>query len=159
MSVDRSQPDDLRSALEAAGWRCTRQRQAIYDQLARMAEHHSHPTADEVYHAVRPDVPSLSLATVYKGLEALVASGLVTKLATDDGSARYDARSEPHYHLRCLRSGEVQDLPTRFDPELVAKLDPELGRDLDARGFRVTGYRLELVGYFDEAGDPIREAP
>lgn len=124
-----------------------------------MADHHGHPTADEVYHAVRPQVPSISLATVYKGLEALVASGLVTKLATDDGSARYDARSEHHYHLRCLRSGVVQDLPTRFDPDLVDKLDPDLGRDLDARGFRVTGYRLELVGYFDGPAKPGRDAP
>ena len=123
-----------------------------------MADHHGHPTADEVYHAVRPEVPSISLATVYKGLEALVASGLVTKLAADDGSARYDARSEHHYHLRCLRSGAVQDLSTPFDPDLVAKLDPDLGRDLDARGFRVTGYRLELVGYFDEAGGPSGDA-
>lgn len=159
MPADHPGPDALRSALEAAGWRCTRQRQAIYDQLARMADHHGHPTADEVYHAVRPQVPSISLATVYKGLEALVASGLVTKLATDDGSARYDARSEHHYHLRCLRSGVVQDLPTRFDPDLVDKLDPDLGRDLDARGFRVTGYRLELVGYFDGPAKPGRDAP
>jgi Fur family transcriptional regulator, peroxide stress response regulator len=150
MPAARPEPDALRSALEAAGWRCTRQRAAIYDHLARMADRHGHPTAEEVYQAVRTDVPSISLATVYKGLEALVASGLVTKLPTGDGSARYDARCDDHYHLRCLRSGEVQDLPTRFDPDLVAKLDPDLGRDLDARGFRVTGYRLELVGFFDD---------
>lgn len=124
-----------------------------------MADRHGHPTAEEVYQAVRPEVPSISLATVYKGLEALVASRLVTKLATDDGSARYDARSENHYHLRCLRSGEVQDLPTPFDPDLVVKLDPDLGRDLDARGFRLTGYRLELVGYFDEADVPTGGSP
>jgi Fur family peroxide stress response transcriptional regulator len=148
MSSARAESDSPREALEAAGWRCTRQRLAVYHELARSAAEHTHPTAEDVYQAVRVTIPSISLATVYKALEALVASGLVTKLSAGDGSARYDARAEDHYHLRCLRTGEVQDLPTSFDPELIAKLDPDLGRSLRERGFQVTGYRLELVGYF-----------
>jgi len=43
----------------------------------------------------------------------------------------------------------VYDLPTRFDPTLVSKLDPHLEEDLERQGFRVTGYRLELIGYRD----------
>ena len=147
-------PAGLRAALEASGWRYTAQRAAVYAHLCR-AEHH--PTAEEVYQGVKPAIPRISLATVYKALEALVASGLATKLAAGDGSARYDARSDGHYHLRCLRSGAVQDLATPYDPDLIEKLDPDLTRDLQLRGFRVTGYRLELVGYFDEAaGAPAR---
>ena len=38
-------------------------------------------------------------------------------------------------------------MPTRFDPDLIAKLDPRLHDDLSRQGFQVTGYRLELVGY------------
>lgn len=139
-------PRALRESLEAAGWRYTPQRQAVYDQLCRAVHH---PTAEEVYQGVRGDIPNISLATVYKALETLVASGLAAKLAAGDGSARYDARRDHHYHLRCLRSGAVQDLPTAFDPELIAKLDPELTDRLAERGFRVTGYRLELVGFFE----------
>ena len=141
-------PAGLRAALEAAGWRCTPQRAAVYAHLTH-AEHH--PTAEEVYHGVKATIPKISLATVYKALEALVASGLAAKLTAGDGSARYDARSDHHYHLRCLRSGAVQDLATPFDPALIDKLDPNLMHDLECKGFRVTGYRLELVGYFDPA--------
>lgn len=128
---------------------------AVFDQLTRAAESHAHPTAEDVYQCVRLELPSISLATVYKALEVLVSSGLVTKLPAGDvnGSARYDARSESHYHLRCLKTGAVQDLPTPFDRELIAKLDPDLGRSLRDRGFQLTGYRLELVGYF---ADPDR---
>jgi Fe2+ or Zn2+ uptake regulation protein len=146
-------PAGLRDALEAAGWRCTPQRAAVYAQLSNAQDH---PTAEEVYHGVKPTVPRISLATVYKALEALVASGLATKLTGGDGSARYDARGDHHYHLRCLRSGAVQDLATPFDPDLISKLDPNLIRDLERKGFRVTGYRLELVGYLDpqSAADP-----
>ena len=145
-------PDGVRAALEAAGWRCTSQRLAVYDHLAR-APHH--PTAEDVYRGVRTAIPKISLATVYKALEALVASGLATKLAAGDGSARYDARSDHHYHVRCLRSGAVRDLPTPFDPDLIAKLDPHLAESLRGQGFQVTGYRLELLGYFDGAAAPV----
>jgi Fur family peroxide stress response transcriptional regulator len=139
-------PVALHEALEAAGWRCTPQRLAVYDQLAR-AEHH--PSAEDVYQGVKSTIPSISLATVYKALEALVASGLATKITGGDGSARYDARSDRHYHLRCLRSGAVCDLPTEFDPDLITKLDPGLPERLAEQGFKVTGYRLELVGFFE----------
>lgn len=140
--------DGLAFALESAGWRCTAQRLAVYDYLAR-AEHH--PTAEDVYHAVKRGIPKISLATVYKALDALVASGLATKLTAGDGSARFDARRDHHYHVRCLRSGAVHDLPTPFDPKLIDKLDPNLTQSLEEQGFRVTGYRLELVGYFDRS--------
>lgn len=144
-------PADLRATLEAAGCRWTRQRQSIYDFLVRSEPHH--PTAEEVFHAVQGELPKLSLATVYKALETLEAAGLVTRLAAvGDGPARFDARREPHYHLRCLKTGRVDDLPTPFDPALIARLDPELDRRLGERGFRVTGYRLELVGYYEPDG-------
>jgi Fe2+ or Zn2+ uptake regulation protein len=138
---------DLKSSLEAAGWRLTRQRSAVYDHL-RESDHH--PTAEDVYRKVKGTLPTISLATVYKALDALVDSGLATRLVAANGSARYDARGDHHYHLRCLRSGVVEDVPTPFDPDLIAKIDPELGPKLLEKGFRVTGYRLELVGYYDE---------
>ena len=151
-------PSDLRATLEAAGWRMTRQRAAVYDHL-RQADHH--PTAEEVYRGVKATLPSISLATVYKALETLVDSGLATKLVASNGSARYDARGDHHYHLRCLRSGVVEDVPTAFDPDLIAKIDPDLGPRLAGKGFRVTGYRLELVGYYEEpdADGPGDAAP
>ena len=146
---------ELRATLEAAGRRLTRQRAAVYDQLCR-ADHH--PTAEDVYRRVKATIPSISLATVYKALEALVESGLAAKLLAANGSARYDARSDHHYHLRCLRSGVVEDVPTAFDPDLIAKIDPGLGSKLESKGFHVTGYRLELVGYFEPTG-PEAEGP
>jgi Fe2+ or Zn2+ uptake regulation protein len=139
----------LRNALENAGLRSTPQRLAVYDILVQ-APHH--PTAEDVYQAVRLTIPRISLATVYKSLEALVAVGVVTKLTAGVGAtrARYDARRDLHYHFRCLRTGMVRDLPTGFDPDLVAKLDPGLADYLNRQGLQVTGYRLELMGYQDE---------
>jgi Fe2+ or Zn2+ uptake regulation protein len=139
-------PEALRVILEEAGLRCTPQRLAVYDHLSRAGHH---PTAEEVYQAVRAAIPRISLATVYKALETLVAAGVATKLTAGAGQtrARFDARRDHHYHFRCLRTGVVHDLPTPFDPDLLAKLDPRLAEDLSRQGFQVTGYRLELVGY------------
>jgi Fe2+ or Zn2+ uptake regulation protein len=136
----------IRLILEKAGLRCTQQRLAVYDQLCQAS---NHPTAEQVFQSVRSRVPRISLATVYKALEALVAIGAATKLTAGVGenSARYDARRGLHYHFRCLRTGTVCDLPTNFDPELITKLDPELSEYLKRNGFEVTGYHLELVGY------------
>ena|SRR5438067_1474388 len=154
MSHAESKPDahpaaeiDLRHALEQGGWRYTRQRAAVYDYL-RSA--HSHPSAEEVYLAVRHTIPNISLATVYKALEALVDSGVVNKLPNTDGPARYDCHCDAHYHLRCLKSGEVRDLPTPFDRELLHKIDPKLVESLRAQGFEVTDYRLEILGHFKD---------
>jgi len=138
--------EEIRLALETAGCRCTAQRLAVYDELSA-ATHH--PTAEEVYQGARRTIPKISLATVYKALETLVACDLATKLIAVDGSARYDARSERHYHLRCLRSGAVRDLPTPYDPDLIEKLDPDLTQRLRSEGFNVVGYRLELVGFYE----------
>jgi Fe2+ or Zn2+ uptake regulation protein len=141
--------ESLRRSLESAGLRCTPQRFAVYDRLCRIP---FHPTAEDVFQAVRHDIPRISLATVYKALEALVDIGAATRLTAEGatGSARYDPRSEAHYHFRCLRTGSVHDLSTPFDPDLLSKLDPQLAQRLQEQGYHVTGYRLELVGYSEQ---------
>src|SRR5690349_17050674 len=63
----------LREALEANGQRFTDQRAAVYRFLLGTT---AHPTADEVFTAVRADIADISLATVYKALETLVSCNL-----------------------------------------------------------------------------------
>jgi Fe2+ or Zn2+ uptake regulation protein len=137
----------LREALEKSGWRFTRQRAAVYEYLCAAQRH---PTAEDVYLAVQRQIPHISLATVYKALEALVDAGLVAKVVGENGPARYDCRREDHYHFRCVKSGKVHDLPTVFDPRLLDKLDPNLVAELRRLGFHVTNYRLEVLGYYEK---------
>jgi len=126
----------LREVLEANGQRYTEQRAAVYQYLLGTV---SHPTADEVFTAVRASIPDISLATVYKALETLVGCGLAQKLTYGDGSARYDGRTDPHHHARCLVCGCVLDVSGRLAEGALA----EVGA---VPGFSVEGYRLELVG-------------
>ncbi len=135
-------PDEvLRDALESKGQRFTEQRAAVYRFLASTDKH---PTADEVFLAVRSEVPVISLATVYKSLETLVGCGLAVKLAYGDGSARYDGRTDPHHHARCVRCSRIFDILGHLPPESLSELQ---NRTSD---FQVTGYRLELTGFCRE---------
>src|SRR5262249_33300472 len=136
---------ELRAALERAGWRYTRQRAAVYAYL-RSVDHH--PTAEQVFAAVRREIEHISLATVYKALEALVDVGLAARLPDPGGPVRSDGRAEAPYPLRCERTGHVRALELPYDPRLVDKLAPELVEALRAQGFEVTGHRLEVVGHF-----------
>jgi Fe2+ or Zn2+ uptake regulation protein len=135
--VEQRTEELLREALEANGQRFTEQRASVYRYLCSTD---AHPTADDVFTFVRREIPDISLATVYKSLEALVGCSLAIKLTYGDGSARYDARTDPHHHARCVKCGAVSDVPGRLDArafESVSAVD----------GFAVEGYRLELVGY------------
>lgn len=138
----------LRQALEANGQRFTEQRAAVFRYLSHTDVH---PTADDVFLAVRQDLPGISLATVYKSLETLVGCGLAVKLSYADDAARYDGRTDPHHHARCIACLRVLDLPGD-----LSRLEIETLRDR-AQGFTVTGYRLELSGYCHDcvpAGSP-----
>lgn len=128
---------ELRQALEQGGHRFTTQRAAVYEMLAGTT---MHPTADDVFTAVRERVPDISLATVYKALEAFVSCGVARKLTMSAGPARYDSRTDEHEHVRCLGCGRVQDIEKRQPEEWLSALG-------SGTSFAVVGYRLELVGY------------
>lgn len=133
----KTQNENLRQRLEAAGNHLTVQRICVHEYLQRV-DHH--PTAEEVYLAVKKELPKISLATVYKNLEALVQCGAVSRWSYGDAAARYDIRTDHHYHTRCLICGDVRDLDAGANPQILTEIKP-------AAGFVVADYRLELVGY------------
>jgi Fe2+ or Zn2+ uptake regulation protein len=132
----RPAPRALRGALHRAGRRATGQRQVVYEYLSAVRHH---PTADEVHRAVRRRLPRVSLATIYNALEAFVRSGLASKLAYGDGAARYDIRTDPHSHARCLRCGRVVDVDAVPAAAWLRRVRP--------RDFTPLGFRFELIGH------------
>ena len=67
--------------------RNTVQQRIIAEQLQQLG---SHPTADDVYRAVRQQLPSVSKATVYRTLNKLVAVGEATCVVAGTGAERFD---------------------------------------------------------------------
>ena len=91
----------------AAGLKVTHQRSAIFHVLAATERH---PSPEEVYAAVRSELPSISLATVYKVLDLFHRHGFLRKVSTERQAARYDANLGPHQHLVCDGCGRIQDV-------------------------------------------------
>lgn len=87
------------------GKRYSRQRELIYQQLMATDQH---PTAEMIYHWLKPENPSLSLGTVYRNLNLLADEGIITRMPFP--VERYDANTEPHPHFRCRVCGGVYDL-------------------------------------------------
>jgi Fur family ferric uptake transcriptional regulator len=114
----------------------TRQRRTILEELRKV---NSHPPADEVYKLVRRRLPRISLGTVYRNLETLSGRGLIRKLELGGSQRRFDGHIKNHYHVRCVRCGDVEDVPV----EPVAELEGLLHGVSD---YKVIGHRLEFVG-------------
>lgn len=97
----------------ARGLAVTEQRRAIFAALAQSREH---PSAEQIHRAVRARMPNVSLATIYKNLEALSAIGAVSDVNPLHEHGRYEAAlpgtgaGSPHHHLVCVRCRRVVDL-------------------------------------------------
>jgi Fur family peroxide stress response transcriptional regulator len=57
--------------------RVTKQREAI---LRMLINTRSHPSADQIYDAVRKEIPNISKGTVYRNLQVLREDGAILEL-------------------------------------------------------------------------------
>ena len=92
------------------------QREQIYQAVYASREH---PTAEMVYQWLKPEMPKLSLGTVYRHLRQMAAEGRLLELAGP--VARFDANTMPHTHFHCECCGGVLDLEIPYDSGLDAK--------------------------------------
>lgn len=113
-----------------------------------------HPTAGDLYDAVRLLRPRIGRATVYRALQRLEAAGLAIQVSRDSLGRRYDARVERHDHCVCSGCGRVLDvaLPLTVPPTAFEQL-----AEIAARcGFAASTFELRLYGRCAEcqAADP-----
>ena len=122
--------------LQGAGLRLTPQRLAI----AREVLVQDHPTAAEVYEAVRDRFPTMGLATVYATLNVMVERGLLRPLAFES-AVRFDANVTPHANLICTACGRITDYDGCDDVLLLLR-----DRAASDAGFALEQHRLDLYG-------------
>ena len=72
---------------------------------------HNHPAAEWVYAQLKPSIPDLSLATVYRNLGQFRKDGTIQVIGNVDGEERYDGDTSPHSHFICRSCGKGADLP------------------------------------------------
>lgn len=100
--------------------RFSMQREQIFQAVCASKEH---PTAQMVYDSLRPELPPLSLGTVYRNLHQMAREGRLEEL--DGQVARFDAVLRPHTHIRCSRCGQMADAAVPYDPSMDRTAAPE----------------------------------
>ena len=84
-----------------------RKRNAILAYLQSTTEH---PSAEMVFAGLKPEIPDLSLGTVYRNLSLFRKQGLANCVATVGGVERFDGNTDPHVHFICNECNAVIDL-------------------------------------------------
>jgi len=116
------------------GFKLTPQRIAILDYLKG---NRAHPSAEDVYRAVRRRFATMSFATVYNTLETLKRIGMVVELTGDPEKKRFDPDSSPHHHLICTGCRKIVDVHVEYRLPVA---------DRDRSGFDITGNHIEFLG-------------
>lgn len=70
----------------------------------------THPDAKWIYNEVRKIIPDISLGTVYRNINELIALGQVRRVSADGAADRFDADKGDHAHLVCVQCGTITDI-------------------------------------------------
>ena len=107
-----------------------------------------HPSADEVWTAVRERFPMVSRATVYNTLNLFVEKGLLRQCTLTEGRTVFDSNTGRHHHFIDEETGEIHDVP--WDALTVSRID-------DIAGVEVQSYQVVMRG--KRTGRPATPSP
>jgi Fur family transcriptional regulator, ferric uptake regulator len=126
------------SALKQAGMKATPKRLAI---LAMLEEESGYTSPEEVWKRLRDSFDRLGLPTIYRNLEELAQSGVITKVIHPNRQLYYYFCSNPehHHHFVCLSCRNVEDIPSCG----IEALEREVTR---RNGGQVLSHILQLNG-------------
>lgn len=97
---------NIEDLLRSHGLRATAQRLLICGEILDAG----HIDIDTLYMRLKRKITSLSLATVYKNIHAMIEAGIVTELGIEGKKTLYEINIEPHIHHICENCGKVEDL-------------------------------------------------
>ena len=118
-----------------------RKRDAI---LTCLRQTDTHPSADWVYAQLKPQIPDLSLGTVYRNLNLFKEQGKIVSLGTVKGVERFDGNTAPHVHYICEGCGCVLDLEGIAVPqELQSAVAAATGGQVNGCQLTFTGVCME----------------
>lgn len=127
---------DFRELCREHGLAATHQREIIYRAVV---ERPGHLSPEEIYENVRRQIPSISLATVYKNIKTFVTAGLLLQVSPHHSSLRIESNHAPHHHLFCTRCNTILDI------EAGALGSLQVPRKLPD-GFRMQSVSIEIHG-------------
>jgi Fe2+ or Zn2+ uptake regulation protein len=132
--------------LRAHGLKMTRARELVFREI--MSSPGVHPNADEVHRRLRAKRREVGLATIYRTLNLLVRSGLVSAVDLGESHSHFEpeGKASAHGHLICLSCGRVQEFSQTGIQEALSGIARDKGYRLDKFSLQVFGFCRECEG-------------
>lgn len=108
--------------------------------LACLRQSKAHPSAETLFTMLKPQIPDLSMGTVYRNLNLFKEQGLAISVATVRGVERFDGNTDPHVHFICADCNAVIDLEQMQVPAALQEAAAA------CCGGQVDAYQLSFTG-------------
>jgi len=97
---------DYANLLKTHGMKSSLQRLFILKSL----DERGHATIDEVFEDLKKTNPSISLSAVYRNINEMAKSNMVSEIAIPKQKNRYEITKGLHSHLLCRECGKIIDV-------------------------------------------------
>lgn len=94
------------SLLKEYDLKVTPQRVAIVEELYM----HGHMNIDDLYKKLLEKFPSISLATIYKNVNAMIEKVFLSEVKIPHSKSVYELVKNEHAHLVCSKCGHIEDI-------------------------------------------------
>ncbi|MCI5539429.1 MAG: Fur family transcriptional regulator [Campylobacter lanienae] len=133
----------FKRVLRDNGLKYTKQREVLLQTLYNNNEHF---TPEQLYLYIKERHPGLNvgIATVYRSLNLLEESGMVTSISFGAQGKKFELANKPHHdHIICRHCGVIVE----FEDQVIEKRQLTIAKD---NGFKLTGHIMQLYGVCSE---------
>ncbi len=123
------------------------QREKIHEIIRSRSDH---PTAAQIFDALRKVSPSAGMGNVYRNIRILMEEGRIKRREFNDGIEHFDAITSLHYHFVCEVCGAISDFPMPVQADLEAA-----ARKLSGKA--ITGHTIQFFGVCEACGGKKKE--
>ena len=108
-----------------------------------LSESTEHPTAEEIYNAVKIKLTRISIATVYNNLNFLEKHKII-RMVNIKGVSRFEMKMHPHHHVICRKCSKIED----FESEDLNKYAKQLVNS--ASNFEIQDVSTNFLGLCED---------
>ena len=79
-------------------------------EIVNLLSTNRHISVDELYALLHSTFPSISLATVYKNINTMLANEILSEIHISNSKNVYELTKEEHSHILCSKCNEIVEL-------------------------------------------------
>lgn len=131
--------EQFKKILKESGLKYTRQREIVLNILYHSDTHY---TPEALYMEIKRREPDLNvgIATVYRTLNLLEESEMVTSLSFGTAGKKFELANKPHHdHLICKNCGKIIE----FENSIIERQQALIAKEYK---FKLTGHLMQLYG-------------